>query len=333
VAPITEGASVPATGNGCEVGSQIGCVDAHWANHVLFATNTGNDMDLTLGSCARKCSLLGFKIMGVGWGGAGHGSNCLCGNTSPPASKLLKNDPECTKDPCSGNKTENCGGNWRTIVYSVHCAPAPPPKPSKKSVWIPPGDWLAWNTSASNAQVIAGGQTGKLLSGLNFALSEIPIFARAGSVVPTQTMKKVGGPLVWIIFPGAKSGNGSLYLDDGNTTKYQSTATEPDFSWVHLTHSTTATAMEIAIIGGKSPRQEQQQLLQLRRLAGAKVPTSVRCNGKALPKLATAASGSENGWWVSQASQDSLWEAAGSVMIALSSASSDESGNFSVAVN
>ena len=37
---------------GCDVGTHFGCVDAHWGNHGLFATDTGNDLNLTLASCA-----------------------------------------------------------------------------------------------------------------------------------------------------------------------------------------------------------------------------------------------------------------------------------------
>lgn len=115
----------------CKPSVHHGCVDAHWANRGLFATDLGNSPSETLQSCASKCGSLGnlapfrgwFTVFGVGWGGAGHGSNCLCGNAVPPQSKILTNDKECTAHACSGNNTQNCGGNWRTWNSFVVCAP------------------------------------------------------------------------------------------------------------------------------------------------------------------------------------------------------------------
>lgn len=193
---------------------------------VRYIQYLDNSDDLTLQGCSEKCSALEFKYMGVGWGGVGQGSNCLCGNGKPAPDKILKDDATCNVDPCSGNKTENCGGNWRTQVYSIECPAEPPPPPSTKTVWIPPGDWHPWNTSSSTTSragtcIIHGGLSGVVLEDLPYDLHEIPIFVKAGAVVPTQSMAKQGGPLIWIVFGGeSSSGNGSSYDDDGNTTDY-----------------------------------------------------------------------------------------------------------------
>eukprot|EP01051_Picozoa_sp_SAG22_P005792 SAG22_NODE_356_length_11774_cov_17.345353_9_plen_223_part_00 len=212
VAPITQGTVASANETSCRPSAYLGCVDAHWGNHGLFATDTGNDDALTREPCARKCGELSFSVAGVGWGGAGHGSNCLCGNTEPPKDKLLHGDKECTAHTCSGNATETCGGNWRTQVFSIHCAPAPPAAAQAKTVWIPPGDWLPFNSS----QVITGGPAtagGKLLTSLVYELHEIPLFVRAGSVIPTQpALTKADAAsvtTVWIIFPTTASSGGS----------------------------------------------------------------------------------------------------------------------------
>jgi hypothetical protein len=123
--------------------------------------------------------------MGVSWGGVGHGSQCHCGNKEPPPGKILHNDAQCTADACSGNKTENCGGNWRTQVYSVACPAAPPPAPSTKAVWIPPGSWVPWNTSGN-----ATSHNGPQVLHNKYDLHEIPLFARAGAVVPVRTLAR-----------------------------------------------------------------------------------------------------------------------------------------------
>ena len=78
VAPITASSTDEYPNDDCTVGEHWGCVDARWSNHGLFATDLGNFYDLTHNSCADKCAKLNYKIMGVGWGGKLHGSQCLC---------------------------------------------------------------------------------------------------------------------------------------------------------------------------------------------------------------------------------------------------------------
>jgi hypothetical protein len=322
-APITDSAlsANESTPSNCAPKAHLGCVDAHWANHGLFATDLGNSPDVTLSSCASDCGKLSFSVFGVGWGGVGHGSQCLCGNKEPPAAKLLQNDKECTHYPCSGNASENCGGNWRTQAYTLECAALPPPAPTTKTVWIPPGDWLPWNAS----RIIKGGTTGALLEHQMYELHEIPLFAKAGAVVPTQTMAKAEGPLVWIVFPGA-SGTGNSYDDDGNTTGYEKNVS---VSWATLTHSTVDAAIKINIRGAHG---HHGQMLQLRQLADGAAPTKVTCGGSELPKIAPPAHGSASnaGWWVVPAAKDSLWSVAGSVMVSLPR---DGSGSVSVVVS
>ena len=120
-APITHSAlNRSASGGSCTPAVHFGCVDAHWSNTALLPTSFGNSDHLTIESCASMCGHQQFTIMGVGWGGPGHGSQCRCGHSTPPASKILHNDPECTRHNCSGNPNENCGGNWRNQVHSLH---------------------------------------------------------------------------------------------------------------------------------------------------------------------------------------------------------------------
>lgn len=257
--------------------------------------------------------------MGVGWGGNGHGSNCLCGNAEPPPGKILKDDPECDADPCSGNKTERCGGNWRTQVYRVACAPSPPPTLNKKDIWIPPGLWLPFNASA----FIDGGRYGKLLQGLEYKLSEIPLFARAGSVVPMQTLQS-NNTVVWVIFPSpvGTGRSGTLYLDDGTTTAYK---TGQAISWTNVTSQTKKNGSLLITISAEGDTEvapKRRDVLQLRRVPGSIAPQKVECDGHILKHLehpdglSDVTDGWEVGWWVA-ANATGMRVTAGSVIVLL----------------
>lgn len=87
---------------------------------------------------------------------------------------------------------------------------------SRTTAWLPEGDWYDYFTGwhyPSGWHAIYGG------------LREMPVFARAGAIVPTGPMVGVGGVgtptrLIVNIFAG---GNGSfdLYEDEGNTNFYK----------------------------------------------------------------------------------------------------------------
>jgi hypothetical protein len=230
---------------------------------------------------------------------------------------------------------------WSGSVYTLVCSPTPPPSPPPAvpdspatDIWIPPGLWYQWNTSAALCSIVGP----VVLKGLRYALGELPLFAMAGAVVPTQTIQRKNGPLVWIIFPG--TGNGSNYEDDGVSTQYQEPA-QSGISRTVLTHTLTTTTDAVSLAGGTTqhtivisgqlatnPLRRQQ--LQLRRIVGSQgAPTSVTCDGAALPELPPPSAGTtlwENtGWWVTPAADDSLWLAGGSLMVSLPLSSSNVS--------
>jgi alpha-glucosidase len=87
-----------------------------------------------------------------------------------------------------------------------------------QEVRLPPGDWYDYWTAEKHA----GGQTIRTKS----ALDQIPLFVRAGAILPQQpavqfTGAKPEGPLELRVYPGPECA-GSLYLDDGHTYAYQS---------------------------------------------------------------------------------------------------------------
>ena len=361
----------------CTVGKLLGCYDDHPPK--LERGVGGNAGNLTVASCASECSITD-TYMAIDSAGPGPGkwdSACRCGTEPPPAARKL-DDSACNAG-CSGNRSEACGGVWNASVYEIHCPGASPchpiqcpaaPLSPRKDIWIPPGQWLPWNTSwtapskktssTSHGSMPTQMVTGPtVLVGLQFALHEIPLFVKAGAVVPTRTMRRELGPLVWVIFPGER-GSGSYYEDDGTTTLYQQAPSATDkasavgsnaCSWTTLNHSTAADKSRVVTIApatvhttGPAGSSEsltgplRQHVLQMRRLIGDQTsPSTVECNGKALPKIAppkfttesananaakTAATSAAVGWWIVQVSEDSLWDAGGSLMVALPPVSS-----------
>lgn len=91
-----------------------------------------------------------------------------------------------------------------------------------QEVRLPPGDWYDYWTAEKH--------TSKEKIYKTPALEEMPLYVRAGTILPEQpvvqdTDERPNGPLeVRVYFPGEGPGNecrGSLYLDDGHSFAYQ----------------------------------------------------------------------------------------------------------------
>jgi len=89
-----------------------------------------------------------------------------------------------------------------------------------EKVWLPQGEWIEW-------------PTGKYLTGpatvdRSFSIDQIPVYVKAGAIVPMQPPMRYTGetpvdPLivnVWPLNPGASS-NYSVYEDSGASVEYQ----------------------------------------------------------------------------------------------------------------
>ena len=88
---------------------------------------------------------------------------------------------------------------------------------STESVWFPPGQWTDWFTGATF--------TGPSEQTLTVPLDRMPVFVKAGGIVPEQApMSHVGAkpdaPTTLRVYPGAP-GQFSLYEDAGDGTGYQ----------------------------------------------------------------------------------------------------------------
>jgi alpha-glucosidase len=91
---------------------------------------------------------------------------------------------------------------------------------AKISVWLPPGDWIEWDSGAHFE--------GPVTVEHSFSMSQIPLYVKAGSIIPMQpatsyAKEKRTDPLIVTVFP-LKNGQASsyrLYEDSGDTPDYQ----------------------------------------------------------------------------------------------------------------
>ena len=104
------------------------------------------------------------------------------------------------------------------LIVAPITAPADPKTGfASKRVWLPPGAWRNFFTG----EQVAGGKTREVKA----ALEDIPVYAKAGAIVPLAPKVGWGGldnltELDIHIFPGADN-TFDLYEDDGETTDYQ----------------------------------------------------------------------------------------------------------------
>lgn len=123
---------------------------------------------------------------------------------------------------------------------------------AKKSVWVPPGQWYEQETGFLHT----GAADGSTILTKLFDLSEIPIFYRAGAVIPSIPVpvgdtlglaQRAYTALNFAIVPGSSSGSGRVYEDDGFTMDYLNGSsamtevvyTRPDSATLSVTVSTT----------------------------------------------------------------------------------------------
>lgn len=143
-----------------------------------------------------------------------------------------------------------------------------------RSIWLPPGVWIEW----SSGRVFQGPVTIQR----NFALDEIPIYAKAGAVVPMQPpMLRSHGraidPLILTVFPG-ESGATRVYEDEGDTQGYQ----KNHYAFTPVLHRTEidgTRVIEILPVEGTFPGQLRERGYEI-RLRGTLPPTQILVNGR-----------------------------------------------------
>lgn len=145
-----------------------------------------------------------------------------------------------------------------------------------EKIWLPEGEWIEWFT-------------GKKLQGpavieRSYALDEIPVFVKAGAIIPMQpkmrnTHEKPVDPLILTVFPG-DSGSTRVYEDEGNSLGYQ----KGEFAWTTVRTSTVGQGtfrIEILPCEGRYPGMLTKRAYEL-QLPGWWPPEEVLCNGQAI---------------------------------------------------
>ncbi len=172
------------------------------------------------------------------------------------------------------------------LVAPVSTPVAPDTSLATRRVWLPAGDWVEWFTGA---QLKGGGEIER-----SYTLAEIPVFVKAGAIVPQMPKTRHIGDkpidsLVLTVFPGAASGSTRIYDDAGNSEGYQ----QSQFSWTAVRHSETAPntrTIEILPAQGDYPGMPRDRAYEI-RLPGTWPSEAVALNGRGLPYSATAKAG------------------------------------------
>lgn len=148
-------------------------------------------------------------------------------------------------------------------------------------LWLPQGAWINW----INGERIDG----PTVVTRTFAYDEIPVYLRAGAIIPMQpemryTGEKPVDPLILTVVPG-EAGKTRVYEDAGNTLDYQ----HDEAAWTEVRQSTTAQramTIDIASTKGGYKAMPEARAYELRILASWP-PQSVTVNGATLPQSST----------------------------------------------
>ncbi len=147
---------------------------------------------------------------------------------------------------------------------------------ARQKIWLPEGSWVEWYSG----QCFTGNQ----ILERYFDLDEIPVYVRAGAIIPMMDAKIVSsvsekplGHLVLAVFP-AREGKTELYEDGNNTNDYLNGR----FAWTRIRqfmrddHTLT---IRIEPADGEYDGMPGQRSYQI-RVRGILPPQAVFCNGQ-----------------------------------------------------
>ena len=146
-----------------------------------------------------------------------------------------------------------------------------------KAVWLPPGEWYEYFTGSR--------LRGPAVLTRSFALEEVPVYVRAGAVIPMQpamrrSAERPVDPLILAIF-GGESGAARIYEDDGESLGY----TRGEAAWTAVRHSRLADGrrlIEVLPVEGSYPGMPRERAYEV-RVVGCWPPRQVRLGGRRLP--------------------------------------------------
>jgi alpha-glucosidase len=188
---------------------------------------------------------------------------------------LYYNWPEA--DAAYSSKNEYLFGS-EMIAAPVVSPVDPSTQLAQESVWIPEGDWYEWPTGSH--------LTGPIQLARHFSIDQIPVYVRAGAIVPMQppmrfTGEKPVDPLILDIFPmqdGQRSSY-TVYDDASKSDDYQRGAC----TWTEIDSQQAGDDLRVEIrpARGEYPGMPRRRGYEL-RLPGNWPPESVTVDGRPL---------------------------------------------------
>jgi len=169
---------------------------------------------------------------------------------------------------------------------------------ARLDVWVPPGLWFALATGST----ISGP---KLLGKIGVHLLDVPVYARAGSVVPRRPLdgsSTIGlaaqayGELEWSIYPGATKGSGDVYEDDGESYDYitKGKSATTTLSYQYDEHGTLSVQIVPKASGGYALPSSRAHTL---RIPNKQPPSSVTFNGSQTLQWSRYGGAGAAAWW------------------------------------
>ncbi|MGC0775860.1 MAG: TIM-barrel domain-containing protein [Candidatus Acidiferrum sp.] len=163
---------------------------------------------------------------------------------------------------------------------------------AKISVWLPPGNWIEWDSGASFQ--------GSVALDRSFSINEIPIYVKSGSIIPMQPDRnhanaKPADLLILTVLP-LKDGQVSdyrLYEDEGDTPGYL----HGENAWTpiraSLNQDGTLLTVTVARAQGHYNGMRRERAYEV-RLPGSWPPSLVSVNGES---VAYAKNKDAPGWY------------------------------------
>jgi alpha-glucosidase (family GH31 glycosyl hydrolase) len=144
-----------------------------------------------------------------------------------------------------------------------------------QTVWLPEGKWYDYR----NNNPVAGGKEIKA----KFALDEVPVYIKAGSIIPTQTSKlritgAIPDTLILTVYP-ADTASFKLYEDEGDNEDYRKNiCSYTTFSW---DGKNGKNILHIEPDGQTFPGQVKERSYEIRLISSQK-PLQIKMNGKTI---------------------------------------------------
>lgn len=162
---------------------------------------------------------------------------------------------------------------------------------AKRSVWLPEGNWIEWQTGAH--------LKGPVTLNRDFSIQQVPVYVKVGSIIPMQpamsyTREKAVDPLILTVFApeDGQTSTYKLYGDAGNTPAYR----RGEEAWTTIRAKTEGDGSGISVIvepiNGHYPGMPVSRAYEV-RLSGTWPPDAVTVNGTAVGE---SQEGDRPGW-------------------------------------